>query len=137
MYVYPILEFDSNPSAIIEPSKLIAKRPDFPSICISTFSGKIIEKLSQMNSVAQICRIHNANGEIPIYQIDYENTPIAFYLSPIGSAAAATDGSKGRTFHLYCNTARLFAPLHFIWSFSIECVSGPNLSTNIRVVKLL
>lgn len=87
--MYPILEFDSNPAAIIEPSKLIAKRPDFPSICISTFSGKIIEKLSQMNGVTQICCIHNANGEIPIYQIDYENTPIAFYLSPIGSAAAA------------------------------------------------
>lgn len=73
--------------AFINPEDLTKQNPDFPALCVSTFSYGIIDKLASLDSVEIIDHLYTANGSVPVYQIIYKNTPIAFYLSRVGAPA--------------------------------------------------
>ena len=73
--------------AFINPEDFTKQNPDFPELCVSTFSNRIIDKFASLNNVKVIDHLYTANGSVPIYQIIYKNTPIAFYLSRVGSPA--------------------------------------------------
>ena len=73
--------------AFINPEDLTKQNPDFPALCVSTFSFGIIDKLASLDSVEIIDHLYTANGSVPVYQIIYKNTPIAFYLSRVGAPA--------------------------------------------------
>ena len=59
----------------------------FPEICVSTFSDNIIQKFSSLDNVEKIAELYSANGTLPVYQINYKNTAIAFYRSMVGAPA--------------------------------------------------
>lgn len=82
-------QFSPNHNAVINPSSIIQPVENFPEICVSTFSKEVIEEFASMEGVTQITAAKSANGIIPVYQIIYEGTPIAFYMSPVGASAAA------------------------------------------------
>ena len=68
--------------------RILQKRnPTFPELCVSTFSENIINRFTSLNNVKIIGELYSANGTIPIYQIVYKDTPIAFYLSRVGAPA--------------------------------------------------
>lgn len=57
--------------------------------CIVTFSWKIRDALLEQYACEEIATITAANGSTPIYRLFLDGKPVAFYLSPIGSAGAA------------------------------------------------
>ena len=59
----------------------------FPEICVSTFSDNIIQKFSSLDNVEKIAELYSASGALPVYQINYKNTAIAFYRSMVGAPA--------------------------------------------------
>ena len=74
-------------SAFINPEDFTKRNPDFPELCVSTFSKGIIDKFAALDSAEVIGHLYTANGETPVYRIVYKHTPIAFYLSRVGAPA--------------------------------------------------
>lgn len=86
---FPILEFDSNFRAKIEPSDVIAKR-DVPGCCVIAFFGDVIHELLQSGKLKQIATFYTATVHLPIYETEYHGKPIAItqgFLGASGSAA--------------------------------------------------
>lgn len=80
-------EFDSNKRAILNPNEFENKIEDFPKIGVSCFSKKLIDKYVEMYNPKQIAEISSANGKVPIYEINYKNIKIAFFMSRVGASA--------------------------------------------------
>ena len=81
-------EFDTDRNAIIEPWYVEKPIPGFPEIAVSTFSKSMIDSFAALDGVEQISKFHSGGGSIPIYRINYNGTPVAFYLSKVGAPAA-------------------------------------------------
>lgn len=79
--------FPHEKRASINPEDFTKRNPSFPEVCVSTFSENIINKFASLDDVKIIGELYSANGTIPIYQIVYKDTPIAFYLSRVGAPA--------------------------------------------------
>ena len=73
--------------AFFTPSDTTKPLDGFPEICVSTFSQGLIEKFSSLDTVEKIAELTTANGVIPVFQIRYKGTDIAFYLSRVGAPA--------------------------------------------------
>lgn len=82
--------FDDNPTAFINPKDVIPAEPNFPEVCISTYSEQIIGKLSTVRGVEIIAKLLSANGPVPVYKIEYKGKQIAFFLSRVGAPACVT-----------------------------------------------
>lgn len=54
---FPILEYDTNPKAKIDPSNLTAKT-DVPECCVITFFGDVINEMLQSNKLKQIATFY-------------------------------------------------------------------------------
>ena len=80
-------KFSHEERAFINPEDVTKRNPDFPELCVSTFSENIINKFTSLKSVKVIGELYTANGTIPIYEILYKNTRIAFFLSRVGAPA--------------------------------------------------
>ena len=50
--------------AFINPEDLTKQNPDFPALCVSTFSFGIIDKLASLDSVEIIDHLYTANGSL-------------------------------------------------------------------------
>ncbi len=81
--------FDPAEKAFINPADITKPLPDFPKICVSTFSEAIIEKYAAREGVTKIAELYTANGALPVYRTVYGGTPIAFFLSRVGAPACA------------------------------------------------
>ncbi len=73
--------------ALFSPSDTTKRIENFPKICVSTFSDNIIQKFSSLDNVEKIAELYSASGTLPVYQINYKNTAIAFYRSMVGAPA--------------------------------------------------
>lgn len=77
-------------TAIINPTDTTKPLEHFPEVCISTFSKQIIDKFATFDHVELIAHLLTANGEIPIYKINYGGKEFAFYLSLVGAPATVS-----------------------------------------------
>ncbi len=77
-------------AALINPADTVQPVEHFPEVCISTFSKQIIDKFAAFDCVEVIARLLTANGEIPIYKINYGGKEFAFYLSLVGAPASVS-----------------------------------------------
>ena len=73
--------------ALFTPCDTTEKIENFPEICVSTFSEKIIGKFAALKSAEKIAELYTANGAVPVYKICYKGREIAFYLSRVGAPA--------------------------------------------------
>ncbi len=76
--------------ALFSPADTTKKIDNFPEICVSTFSEPIIQKFCSLDGTKKIAELSSANGVLPVYQINYKNTPIAFYRSMVGAPACVS-----------------------------------------------
>ena len=83
-------KFPKEQRAFINPADTTERRPDFPKVCVSTFSENIINKFASMKQAEEIGRLYTANGSLPVYRIIYKNIPIAFYMSRVGAPACVS-----------------------------------------------
>lgn len=85
---FPILEFDSDRTAFIEPNKMI-KKIDIPECCVITFFRDVIEKKLEEGLLEQVFTIYSETVNIPVYKTEIEGKPVCLVLGFLGSAGAA------------------------------------------------
>ncbi len=85
---FPILEYDSNPKAKIDPSNLTAKT-DVPECCVITFFGDVINEMLQSNKLKQIATFYSCTINLPIYETNYDGKSIAIVQGFLGAAGSA------------------------------------------------
>lgn len=81
--------FDHTKTAFINPEDTVKAKSDFPEVCITTFSDKMIEKYISVNRAEKIAELYTANGITPVYNINYRGKQIALFLSRVGAPACA------------------------------------------------
>ena len=85
---FPILEFDCNPKAKIEPVNVVTKI-DVPECCVITFFGDVINDMLQSNKLKQIATFYTATVHLPIYETEYDGKTIAITQGFLGAAGSA------------------------------------------------
>lgn len=80
-------DFPGEAAAFINPADCVKALPDFPEICVTTFSQNIISEFVKNNDVKIIANLYSANGILPIYEIKYDNVSIGIFLSRVGAPA--------------------------------------------------
>ena len=83
--------FDNQSEAIITPGAFYGEKAFITDLAIGTFSREIYPAVLAQYPNEQVGAIHAANGIRPIHLLDVDGMKVAFYLSGIGSTAAATD----------------------------------------------
>lgn len=86
---YPILEFDPEREAFIEPSKVIEPR-DVPEHCVITFFSEVIEKVIASHQAKLLVENRWQDGPHPLYEIEYKGQRLAFFHPGIGAALSAS-----------------------------------------------
>lgn len=86
---YPILEFDSTPKALLEPSNHTEKI-DIPENCVVCFFNEVIEKLSSSGKARLINSRESEMGPRPIYEIEFNQKRLAVFHPGCGAPLAAS-----------------------------------------------
>jgi uridine phosphorylase len=84
---YPILEFDSEREAMIEPGRII-QRSDVPEHCVTCFFGEVVENIAKEHQAKVVVENHWEDGPHRIYEIEYGGHRLAFYQPGIGAPLA-------------------------------------------------
>jgi len=85
--MYPILEFDPETEAFIEPSKVIRRR-DMPEHCVICFFKEVIQKVAAVHDAKVIVENRWEDGPHPVYEIGYRDQRLAFFHPGIGAPLA-------------------------------------------------
>lgn len=85
---FPILEFDPNKTAKIEPSNIITKQ-DVPEACVITFFGEVIRQKLEQGNLKLIAEIHAETFELPVYETQLDNIRIGIVGGFVGAAGSA------------------------------------------------
>jgi len=86
---YPILEFDSNKKAIIDPSLIIEKK-EVPEICIFPFYYHVIQQLNKKGFLEEIARIESTiTPPITLYGLLHNGKRLAVITPGLGAPFAA------------------------------------------------
>lgn len=80
-------EFDECINSTFDPFEVENVIPNFPKIGITCFSKKLIDRYVEIFKGEIIAVIINANGDVPVYRINYKNTEIALFMSRVGASA--------------------------------------------------
>lgn len=83
-------DFDVKTEPIIFPNSFYGEKKYICDVCVIIFSKVIFEHIITNYSCEKIAEINACNGDVPIYAFEFREKKIAFYLSAIGSAVAAT-----------------------------------------------
>lgn len=81
--------YDPGSEPIVKLEAFYGQRRHLVQKCIPVFSKIIYDHILAHFSCRQIAQVGACNGTIPVWTLTHEGAPIAFYLTPIGSALAA------------------------------------------------
>jgi uridine phosphorylase len=85
---YPILEFDSAPEAMLEPSRII-KSIDIPEHAVACFFQDVITQLCQQHKARVIKHLKSEIGTHPVYELDVAGKRLAVFHPGVGAPLAA------------------------------------------------
>jgi len=84
----PILEFDAERSAIIEPSALYPVLDNAPAAAVMTWMSDAVEQILAAHQHNELFRVTIESGDWPIYRVELPEGPVAITLSHVGAPAA-------------------------------------------------
>ena len=84
---YPILEFDPEPQAILEPTSVISRK-NVPVHCVICFFKEVIEEVVADNNAVVLTQSMSEIGCHPLYQIEIAGRRLAFFHPGIGAPLA-------------------------------------------------
>jgi uridine phosphorylase len=99
--LYPILEFDPSPTAIIDPG-LVAGQADVPPHCVVCFFREVLDKVIAEHSVRTAWEGRWEDGRWRLYEMDHAGRRVAFFHPGVGAPAAA--GKLEEVISLGCTT---------------------------------
>jgi uridine phosphorylase len=85
---HPILEYDPNPDAVIQPGRLVDPI-DAPEHCVICFFREVIAGLVASGRARQISAQKSEVGEHPVYEIDLDGRRLAVFHPGVGAPLAA------------------------------------------------
>ncbi len=85
---YPILEFDPNRRAIIEPSEVI-KPIDISEHCVVCFHKDVIESVAADSGATMVFEDKGVYGSNPYYQFEHNGQPVVFFFPLMGASISA------------------------------------------------
>ena len=85
---YPILEFDPDPQAVIEPSKLLPKLP-IPQHAVPCFFQDILATLVEQHHATIAFILKSEMGDNPLYELEVNGAKLAVFHPGIGAPLAA------------------------------------------------
>ncbi|NWJ98377.1 MAG: nucleoside phosphorylase [Chloroflexi bacterium] len=85
---YPILEFDSNPQAVIEPQRII-EPIEIPEHAVVCFFQDVITRLVQKHQAKVIKHLKSEIGKHPVYEFEFEGKRLAVFHPGVGAPLAA------------------------------------------------
>lgn len=85
---YPILEFDNETQAMIEPRKLI-RTIDIPRCAVACFFQDVIATLVQEHKARVIRNLQSEIGVHPVYEIAFKGQRLAVFQPGVGAPLAA------------------------------------------------
>jgi uridine phosphorylase len=85
---YPILEYDPERVAMIEPS-LVAKPLGVSEHCVVCFFKEVIDRVADEHDARVVTENPWEDGPHPLYEISYSGRKLAFYHPGVGSGIAA------------------------------------------------
>lgn len=86
---YPILEFDHDTSAMLEPSNIIKRNVAMPEHCVICFFQDVINNLHQENRISEIACLNSEMGRHPVYCIKGAEPATALLHPGVGAPLAA------------------------------------------------
>ena len=81
--------FDPSSKPLIEPLRIYKKAVTDVSVCIVTYSSKVLEYVKNAFTYEVFYKYHFTNGCIDIYKIKTNDQEFLFYMSPIGAPVAS------------------------------------------------
>jgi len=85
---YPILEFDPDNNAIINPQKEI-KAIDIPDHCVICFFQDVINKLNQQKKLTRVAMQKSEAGKHPVYVFEFHDRKLALFQPGVGAPLSA------------------------------------------------
>lgn len=85
---FPILEFDDENRAVLEPAEVI-KPMDVPEHCVICFFAEVIDWVTREHEVKTLTHSISEIGQHPLYECDYQGRRLAFFHPGIGAPLAA------------------------------------------------
>lgn len=86
---HPILEFDTDRKAIIDPLRFCPKLKGFPEYGVICFLGDTLEKLKASGKLKEIHVVRSICTRYPVYQVSFKGKKVAVFNPYIGAASAA------------------------------------------------
>jgi uridine phosphorylase len=86
---YPILEYDADTEAMIDPKKLIKPRQDMPEHCVICFFFDVINHFAEQGLIRKIMALGTEMGDHPVYELPYEGRSVALFHPGVGAPLAA------------------------------------------------
>ncbi|NJD04813.1 MAG: uridine phosphorylase [Ruminiclostridium sp.] len=84
---FPILEFDPDRQAFIEPGRVI-EPIDIAARCVICFFKEVVDRLANNGELKIITELRCEYGIIPIYEMDFQGEKIAVFNPLIGAPSA-------------------------------------------------
>ncbi len=84
----PILEFDPEPKAVINPDIITDRVPDADG-CVISFFGGTVEQMVAARSLPQVATLRSEMGEHPVFQTDVDGVPVGLFACGVGAPLAA------------------------------------------------
>ncbi len=82
-----VLKYDSNKKAAINPEDIKPKVENLPKIGVTCFSNELLDSILNNFESEIVSKLHNANGTVYIYKINYKGLDIAVFMSRVGASA--------------------------------------------------
>jgi len=86
---YPILEFDGDREAIIDPQALLEPLPEMPRHCVICFFQDVIDHFAKEGLLTEIGACGSEMGKHPIYRMELDEGPVALFHPGVGAPLAA------------------------------------------------
>ncbi len=84
----PLLEFDGDGEAVIEPARVIRHR-DVPEACVLCFFGDVIDSLRRSHRLRIAGLFASEAGTVPLFSLNVGDATVGLFHSPLGAPASA------------------------------------------------
>ena len=85
----PITEFDSAPTAIIEPSKVYEPIPDLPTVAVMSWMRDAVQRCYDEHPTSEVFRFTAETIDVPICRVEIDGTPIVVVEAQVGAPVSA------------------------------------------------
>ena len=85
---HPILEFDPNAHAVIEPH-MVRQRLDVPVVAVPCFFSDVIQRVCVDAEAKVLTQLTSAHGVHPVFEIEWEGHAVAVFHPGVGAPLAA------------------------------------------------